>query len=451
LAYFFDICREKISVMLISFAVENWKSFGHRQSFSFVPGKESKKRNRLLNPKHGVTLSPIAAVFGPNASGKTNFILAIKVMAELAQKRVELGVSLPYSPFKLDEKSASLPSYFGLEFLLDGQVYYYEISFHAKTIVMERLSVLTASSEKVIFKREGQQMAKASKKEILAQARLIMQVTPENQPFAFQAAQFNLHAASHVFRWFAEHVLILGTQFTLTDHSVYLLDGSPHRETMGTTLQALGTGITQLDTEKVDWGTAQLDGQTREKLEANIGREQQLQITSDDGKRRFRVFWEDDELVVHKIVAVHRGSGDQLVTFEMSEESEGTRKLIDLLPALEFLSRKDKSRLLIVDELDRSLHTSAVRALLESFLDQITPDSTSQLLFTTHDLMLMDQEIFRRDELWLCEKDAAGQSSLVAFSDYKDVRYDTHLRNLYLSGRVSGLPMIDALNVLKVG
>jgi AAA15 family ATPase/GTPase len=201
----------------------------------------------------------------------------------------------------------------------------------------------------------------------------------------------------------------------------------------------------------VDWGRAELDEMTREKLEASIGKNQHLQLTSQDGNRRFRVFWENEELVVHKIVAIHRGRGDQLVTFEMSEESEGTRKLIDLLPAFELLSREDKPRLLIVDELDRSLHTSAVRALLESFLGQITPESTSQLLFTTHDLMLMEQQMFRRDELWLCEKDAEGKSSLVAFSDYKGVRYDTHLRNLYLSGRVSGLPMIDATNVLKVG
>jgi AAA15 family ATPase/GTPase len=437
--------------MLISFTVENWKSFGNRQTFSFVPGREDKKRDRLLRPTRGLKLSPIAAVFGPNASGKTNLIKAIQVMAELAQRRVELGVSLPYSPFKLDEESAALPSCFGLEFLLDGQVYFYEISFHSKAIVHEALSQLTTTSEKLIFKRDGQKLIELAKKEDLAQAQLVMKVTPENQPFAFQAAQFNLHSAELVYRWFAEHVLILGTEFTLTDHSVYLLDGSPHRESMGTTLEALGTGITQLDTEKVDWGRAELDEMTREKLEASIGKNQHLQLTSQDGNRRFRVFWENEELVVHKIVAIHRGRGDQLVTFEMSEESEGTRKLIDLLPAFELLSREDKPRLLIVDELDRSLHTSAVRALLESFLGQITPESTSQLLFTTHDLMLMEQQMFRRDELWLCEKDAEGKSSLVAFSDYKGVRYDTHLRNLYLSGRVSGLPMIDATNVLKVG
>lgn len=437
--------------MFISFTVENWKSFGNRQSFSFVSGREDKKRDRLLHPTKGLKLSPIAAVFGPNASGKTNLIKAIKVMAEFAQRRVELGVSLPHSPFKLDEESAALPSYFGLEFLLDGRVYYYEISFHSKAIVHEGLSQLTTTSEKVIFKRDGQKLVEVAKKEDLAQAQLVMKVTPDNQPFAFQAAQFNLHSAEQVHRWFAEHVLILGAEFTLTDHSVYLLDGSPHRENMGTTLEALGTGITQLDTEIVDWGAAELDEKTREKLEASVGKNQHLQLTSPDGNRRFRVFWESGELVVHKIVAVHRGRGDRLVTFEISEESEGTRKLIDLLPAFEFLSRGDKPRLLIVDELDRSLHTSAVRALLERFLDQITPESTSQLLFTTHDLMLMDQKLFRRDELWLCDKDAEGKSSLVAFSDYKGVRYDTHLRNLYLSGRVSGLPLIDATNVLKVG
>lgn len=96
----------------------------------------------------------------------------------------------------------------------------------------------------------------------------------------------------------------------------------------------------------------------------------------------------------------------------------------------------------MIDEVDRSLHTLLIRRLLEGYLTRCSHNSRSQLLFTTYNVLLMDQNLFRRDEMWIAERNAEGISSLLSFSEYKDVRYDKDIRKSYLQGRLGGIPRI---------
>ena len=101
----------------------------------------------------------------------------------------------------------------------------------------------------------------------------------------------------------------------------------------------------------------------------------------------------------------------------------------------------------VIDEVDRSLHTLLTRQLLESYLANCTQDSRAQILFTTHDVLLMDQELLRRDEMWVTERDASGNSTLIPFSRYKDVRYDKDICKSYLQGRLGGIPRFLTRNI----
>jgi hypothetical protein len=116
--------------------------------------------------------------------------------------------------------------------------------------------------------------------------------------------------------------------------------------------------------------------------------------------------------------------------------------MIDLLPAFQAISQNETGRVYIIDELDRSLHTLLTRQLLESYLAGCDEASRSKLLFTTHDVLLMDQDLLRRDEMWVAERDPQGCSELIAFSDYKEVRNDKDIRKSYLQGRFGGVPRI---------
>jgi uncharacterized protein len=96
----------------------------------------------------------------------------------------------------------------------------------------------------------------------------------------------------------------------------------------------------------------------------------------------------------------------------------------------------------VIDELDRCLHTLLTRSLLERYLESCSSETKSQLLFTTHDVSLIDQDLLRRDELWIAERDDTGGSTLISFGEYKEIRADKDIRKSYLQGRLGGIPRV---------
>jgi AAA15 family ATPase/GTPase len=141
-------------------------------------------------------------------------------------------------------------------------------------------------------------------------------------------------------------------------------------------------------------------------------------------------------------VTYHPNTDGSEAKFEMRHESDGSQRVIDLLPAFLELSARVSRKVCVIDEVDRSLHTLLTRRLLEAYLSKCSTETRSQLLLTTHDVLLMDQQLLRRDELWVTERDASGASTLLSFSEYKDVRYDKDIRKSYLQGRLGGIPRI---------
>jgi len=142
-------------------------------------------------------------------------------------------------------------------------------------------------------------------------------------------------------------------------------------------------------------------------------------------------------------VSFHQDSEGKEVRFDISQhESDGTQRVVELLPAFIEASGSLANKVYLIDEVDRSLHTLLTRSLLEGYLASCHPDSRNQLIITTHDVLLMDQRLFRRDEMWVTERDQQGVSHLIPFSDYKDVRNDKDIRKSYLQGRLGGIPRI---------
>ena len=126
----------------------------------------------------------------------------------------------------------------------------------------------------------------------------------------------------------------------------------------------------------------------------------------------------------------------------MRQESDGTQRIIDLLPAFLDLSEQTSQKVYVIDEVDRSLHSLLIRNLIEAYLECCSAETRTQLLLTTHNVMLMDQQLLRRDEMWVTERDASGATDLFSFSEYEDIRYDKDIRKSYLQGRMGGVPRI---------
>jgi len=150
----------------------------------------------------------------------------------------------------------------------------------------------------------------------------------------------------------------------------------------------------------------------------------------------------EGELIARKLVTFHSNSLGESVKFGMESESNGSRRVIDLLPAFLDLCVESSRKVYVIDELDRSLHTLLTRQLLNGYLSSCTQESRAQLLFTTYDVLLMDQDLLRRDEIWTTERTEAGGTRLTPLSDFKDVRYDKDIRKSYLQGRLGGSPRV---------
>jgi len=186
-----------------------------------------------------------------------------------------------------------------------------------------------------------------------------------------------------------------------------------------------------------------LPEQLRQKLVEDVKEGQSVRIVAEPLNERYAVSKVNGELVAKKLVTYHRrADSDSVVKFEMSNESDGSQRVIDLLPAFLDVSSHASKKVFIIDEVDRSLHTLLTRQLVSGFLASCSEDSRSQLLFTTHDVLLMDQDLLRRDEMWVLERSVDGSSKLASFSEFKDVRYDKDIRKSYLQGRLGGIPKI---------
>jgi AAA15 family ATPase/GTPase len=165
------------------------------------------------------------------------------------------------------------------------------------------------------------------------------------------------------------------------------------------------------------------------------------------GGERYFTHLQNGEINVKRLVFFHKGEGRGGVKFGAARESDGTKRIMELLPA--FLTCREYSKakgvtgvVHFVDELDRSVHYLVLHKLLEDMLSTCNADSRSQLIFTTHDLLLMDQELFRRDEILFVERDDFGVSSVMPLNEYRGVRLDKDIRKSYLQGRFGGIPKI---------
>ena len=150
------------------------------------------------------------------------------------------------------------------------------------------------------------------------------------------------------------------------------------------------------------------------------------------GDHQFEISVEDGEIVAEKIMLDH-GNSEEL--FELSDESDGTKRLFDIIPLYEL---GQKGKIIIIDELDRSFHSKLTEEYVRRFF-RITEEKPCQLICTTHDLNLMDLQLLRQDEIWFVEREKDHSSKIYSLSDYKQ-RFDKNILNDYLIGRYGAIP-----------
>lgn len=414
--------------MLVEFRIKNFRSLRDEQVLSLVASTD-----KTLLDTHaldtGLKAAPhllkSAVVYGANASGKSNLIKALQFMRGVVLESANLQPGQTFGrlqPFRLDAASGSLPTEFEVTFILNGVRYQYGFAMNAQRIVSEQLLVYKAFKPQRWFERRFDTESSKDVYEFgssLKGAKNLWEgATRPNALFLSVAVQLNSEALRPVFDWFANRLVIFNEQSPLSPQfSMQMLKQEAQRKAICEFLRAADISIADIEvaTKQAMVHTINFDLATGKREEA--ASEQAV-----------------DEVKFHHIT--EHGNA----VFDLMDESSGTRNLLLLTgPILDILN---KGLTLVVDELDTSLHTLLVQALVRLFHRPEVNTGGAQLIFTTHDTSLLDAYgLFRRDQVWFVEKRSDQSSSLYPLLDFSP-RKNEALERGYLQGRYGALPYL---------
>jgi uncharacterized protein len=317
-----------------------------------------------------------------------------------------------------------------------------------KAVLEEKLVVITSTSEKVLYdRREGTPNFDGSlAKDSFLQ--FAFKGTRDNQLFLTNSVSQKVDNFRPVYDWFKDTLELVAPDSRFEPFDQFLNEGHPLYSTMNEMLPQLDTGIAHLGGEAIPFENIPLPESLKSKIQEDVKEGMTVRLLTEPVNERFVLTRKDGELTAKKLVTYHPKADGTEAKFEIRQESDGSQRVIDLLPAFLELSAQGSKKVYVIDEVDRSLHTLLTHRLLGAYLANCSSKTRTQLLLTTHDVLLMDQQLLRRDEMWVAERDATGSSNLLSFSEYKYVRYDKDIRKSYLQGRLGGIPRIflgDAL------
>lgn len=411
--------------MLLEFRVRNYRSIRDEQALTLIASGDKEWAATHLAPT-GLKAAPhalrSAVVYGPNASGKSSLLRALDYLRAVVAESATLiqpGQTYNIQPFKLDAASAQQPTEFEITFLLSGLRHQYAFSMTPQRIVSESLLVYRSSKPTQLFSRqhlEGDGYDYEFSTYLTGPRKLWQESTRPNALFLSMAAQLNSEQLSPVFNWIVHNILFLPAGATvLPDFTTALLATEPGRASIREFLSAADISI------------ADVQAVPRKGMHAQwVLGASGLQASQEEREFMMPVFEH----------STPKGSAK----FELHDESEGTQRLYGLIaPVLDCLR---EGRVLVVDELDSSLHTLLVRRLITMFQTPEINPKGAQLIFSTHDTSLLDHTLFRRDQVWFTEKDADQATRLYPLTDFSPRKQEAWERG-YLSGRYGAVPFFS--------
>lgn len=385
-----------------------------------------------------LSLIKSAAIYGANASGKSNLIQAINFMRWFvlnSSSRTQITDEINVDGFRLSTETINKPSFFEMVFVLNKKIYRYGFELDKKQVISEWLFYTPNIQENKYFERNKQKFNVLKR---FSEGQLLDSKTRPNALFLSVVAQFNGKASEQILRWFEKIDILSGIKDNTSDvYTLGLMEDENYREDILQLINKLDLGINDIKTKKM---TISLDKFPPEILEAFARR---------DGK----VINELETLSSLDIKTIHykydsHGTIDSIEEFYLDEnESEGTKKLFAFVgPILHTLREGD---ILFIDELDARLHPLITKTLVELFNSSETNPNNAQLIFTIHNTNLLTKKLFRQDQIWFVEKDQYGATDLYSLVEYK-LSNDIIFEGDYIKGRYGAIPFIGDLRTVMV-
>lgn len=420
--------------MLIEFSVTNFRSMRNRQTFSLVKGKgdeliETNVFEEIAASKFDLLRS--AAIYGPNAGGKSNFLLAMQAMKKIVMKsatKLQRGDKLPVTPFRLSNDTRDAPSEFEVIFIVDKVRYQYGFSATMDRIHDEWLLAYPKGRPQRWFERAWNEKSQRYDwdlgNNLTGEKQLWQKSTRDNALFLSTAVQLNSEQLQPIYDWFNETLRVGDVTGWRSDFTASLCEKSEKTQVMDF-LRAADLNIEDVVIETEPFDIKKLPDDMPENVKKEIADKL-------EGKKLLN------------IKTIHKSSEGDKVTFSLEDdESDGTQKLFAFAgPWIDSLAN---GYVLFIDELHAHLHSRLVQFLVQLFHSNKTNPKNAQLVFTTHETSILNQEIFRRDQIWFCEKDEDQATTLYSLTDFSPRKGRENLELAYLSGRYGALPYVRPL------
>jgi len=446
--------------MLKKFIVENFSSFQTENTLDLTAGQTEVNSEHIVK-FHKVKILKSAILYGANASGKSNLIKAIDYASKIILKNLD-NVDRYKKYFRLDKDSSSKPTKFEFELEINNKFFTYGFSsiLSNKEITEEWLYEIGKNTPEKIFERTnnsvslGKSLEKSNKNKFEIYAEDMKNQSDQLFLSEIASKQLSLEdnpeskTINEIYNWFDKKLILLypSTKF---DKKSLLVNDRELSTSFKKYLNEFDTGIKDIESIEEDFETSLTDIPIKMKKEIEKDlldkdtKNGKVVLEGDNGLL-YVISKENDELKVHKLGLLH-GLDFQDV-FELKDESDGTRRLFDLIP---LINKFSKDFTIIIDEFDRSLHPMLTKQFFELFYKQNREDSKTQLIITTHESTLLDLNLVRRDEIFFVEKNKNGASKLFSLNQFK-VRYDSKIEKAYLLGRYGAIPIFKTFNEINM-
>jgi AAA15 family ATPase/GTPase len=445
--------------MLVSLSIANFRSFLGEQTFSLVASKRvaaAHEDHTVRIPDSDERVLRVAVIYGANGAGKSNVLKALRFVQRFAVDTRPKGGGTGRDPFRLG-KSLGDPSTFDLQFIAGDKLYRLAFTIDDERVIDESLLQVVGGRERRLYSRTTDEHGKvAIESDFKSVGERLFALTtvggPANQSFlatiisTLDVPDVGPQLES-IIAWFLRDLDLIEPQSSFSSLGGLLNDNAGFMDFAAGFLKSASTGVDALHTFRSEVSIDQLRSLFPEpqlsKLLADAA-EDKSSIAIRDGNEIYIEKADTHRAYRIGIEALHNQVDGPAIPLPLKEESDGTQRLLHLLPALHYL--QSGTAVYFIDEIDRSMHPALIFKFVQYFL-HACKSGQKQLIFTTHDANLLDLSLLRRDEIWFAEKNREGATHLFSLTDFK-VRKDLEVRKNYLEGRFGAIPFLGDLDRL---
>jgi hypothetical protein len=419
--------------MLIEFSVSNFKSIKEEQCLCMETDSGTTHLENTFQP-HDTRLLKTALIYGPNASGKTNVITAFHQLRHFILNSTDLKKDEPinyYEPFKLDKSCRTQPTRFKITFLGENHLkYHYEIAFNHKQVLSEMLQAYPNGEKVKIFTRTPQQITLGDGfiDQTLKRTKVL-----ENRLFLSEAANnFGDEQLGEIYSTFRKIEIwnfMNNSVIHALNQTISELCAKNHHlsRKLNRLIKLCDTKIESVLVREINPSEFQWPDDLPQEIRQGFMTQHQYRVKT-----------------LHKVY--EKGEAVDTQPFDLTEESMGTQILYALGGLI--LKQFETGGVILVDEFNNSLHPKLCRFLISLFHNSKSNPKNTQLILATHETSLLDQYLFRKDQIWFTDKNGVGETELFSISDFEGIADDINFQDWYMAGKFDAQPHIKEIEII---